>query len=727
MTASRLDTRLDIGDATTALTSGKARLWAILVGINDYQDCQIPPLHYSAADCRKLADVLIAATRQFPKKQIMSHYEFGAQLPVRQTVLASFAQVVKQAKPQDTVLFYFSGHGLIEPVSKRAVLCLSDTQSDRLLDTSLQMSELLEWLEQCESRQQLIWLDACHSGELMIPGARDAGLDPTTETTTALVQLLRQQAVRNKGLYALLSCDQGQRSWEFPELGHGLFTYYLIQGLQGAAADETGVISADGLYKYLYEQITQFIDRKNQSIRHLNQQYRQMGEVLMYPEYPLQTPKRIIDGVGNVVLGLRSVASARSNPTPVEFAPAQQAASGTSRLAARSIQWRFMLWGWAVALGLGGLSLGARSLLQNPIVLSDRSSPDQSSTAADPSTDAATCNLSIELVNPIPGQVIEPQMLLNQCASEPFWRPAKVQTLLEGNPVWAVAFSADNLLLVSGGGNVAEIWDLTRYQQIYVLAGHQDSVYAVAVSPDAKRVATASADQTARIWNVSSGTLEHILKGHHAAVWSVKFSSDGETIATASEDGTVKLWDAATGTLRYTFTKHKSGVFAVAFSPNNNLIASAGRDDTIKLWNQEGTELKTLIGHQDAVRAIAFSPDSTKLASASWDRTVKIWDIQTGQLLQTLRGHNNRVATVAFSPDGKILASGSRTDRFNPNAKTINRGSVDQTIKLWNVEDGASVGTLYGQAGWVLSLDFSSNGRTLASGSNDQTILLWQK
>lgn len=732
--------RLDIADSTIALTSGKAKLWAILVGVNVYQDDQIPGLQYSAADCRDLATVLVAATRQFPKKQIIVHHDFGAQLPTGKPVTASFAQVIEQAKPQDTVLFYFSGHGLIDPGSKRAVLCLNDTQSDQLLDTGLQMHKLLQWLDECESRQQLIWLDACHSGELMIPGAKNVVLDTADETTTALVRLLRQQAVQNRGLYALLSCDQGQRSWEFPELGHGLFTYYLIQGLQGAAADPAGVISADGLYQYLYKQIAQFINQKNQAIRRLNQQQRQIGEMLMHPEYPLQTPKRIIDGVGNVVVGLQS-ATPRFDPPSAQTAQGQQLSSqqsDRSRIAAnRSIHWHYVLWGWATALGLGGLYLGAPLLLSKLVASPENSSTNPSDnvsdhTSTDPSRDVSTdasasCNLRVELVEPVPKRVMEPQVLLNNCSDEQTWRPIKVQALLEGNPVWAVAFGKNDSLLVSGGGNVGEIWDLAKHKQTYVLGGHTDTVYGVAISSDSKQAVTASADRTARVWNVATGTLEQVLRGHEAAIWSVKFSADGKTIATASEDGTVKLWDVATGTLGYTFTDHQDGVYAIAFSPQNDIIASAGQDRTVKLWKRDGTKVRNLTGHEDTVRAIAFSQDGKKLASASWDRTVKIWDTQTGKLLHTLGGHRDRVVTVAFSPDGKTLASGSRTAAFNPKDKALLSGGVDQTIKLWNVEDGAVIGTLYGQAGWVLSLAFSADGKTLASGSNDHTILLWQK
>jgi hypothetical protein len=116
---------------------------------------------------------------------------------------------------------------------------------------------------------------------------------------------LRQRAAQSKGFCALLSCDEGQKSWEFPELGHGVFTYYLMRGLLGEAADSHGVIEADGLYKYVYRQTLQYIDKLNQQVRLVNQQKLNRGESKLHPEYPLQTPKRIVEGVGELILGFK--------------------------------------------------------------------------------------------------------------------------------------------------------------------------------------------------------------------------------------------------------------------------------------------------------------------------------------------------------------------------------------------------------------------------------------
>ncbi|AUB37023.1 Serine/threonine protein kinase [Nostoc flagelliforme CCNUN1] len=103
------------------------------------------------------------------------------------------------------------------------------------------------------------------------------------------------------------------------------------------------------------------------------------------------------------------------------------------------------------------------------------------------------------------------------------------------------------------------------------------------------------------------------------------------------------------------------------------------------------------------------SPDGKTLASGSLDTTIKLWDVSTGKAIKTLTGHSSGVNSVRFSPDGKTLAS----------------GSLDTTIKLWDVSTGKAIKTLTGHRSRVISVGFSPDGKTLASGSSDKTVILW--
>jgi len=84
---------------------------------------------------------------------------------------------------------------------------------------------------------------------------------------------------------------------------------------------------------------------------------------------------------------------------------------------------------------------------------------------------------------------------------------------------------------------------------------------------------------------------------------------------------------------------------------------------------QEPKLRDTLKGHKQQVFSVSYSPDGGTLASGSVDETIKLWDLKTCKERATLKGHKGDVISVAFSPDGKTLAS----------------GSWDKTIKLWEM------------------------------------------
>ncbi len=290
--------------STHALETGQPKLWLLMVGVNQYQDESLPSLRYSSVDCQGLSEALLEATQGFTQKELKIYHDFAGELPYLQTIRASLKQISTAAKSPDTILCYFSGHGMLEPNTQQAYLCLADTQKDNLVNTALALQELLQLLGNCAAHQQLVWLDACHSGGMTLRGiTQTTKAEPLLNPIPQLVEVLQQRANKTQGFYALLSCDQGQQSWEFPELGHGVFTYYLMRGLRGEAADTEGRIDVDSLYRYVYHQTLQYIDKTNQQLRLINQQKRHKGETQLNPEYPLQSPKRIVEGIGELILG----------------------------------------------------------------------------------------------------------------------------------------------------------------------------------------------------------------------------------------------------------------------------------------------------------------------------------------------------------------------------------------------------------------------------------------
>jgi WD40 repeat protein len=98
-------------------------------------------------------------------------------------------------------------------------------------------------------------------------------------------------------------------------------------------------------------------------------------------------------------------------------------------------------------------------------------------------------------------------------------------------------------------------------------------------------------------------------KDNSGWIYAIALSPDGKTLASGSYRGIIKIWNLQTAKLLYTLKAHTDAIESLAISPDGNLLASGSWDNRIKLWNlKTGILINTLKGHADDVKAISISP-----------------------------------------------------------------------------------------------------------------------
>lgn len=293
----------------------------------------------------------------------------------------------------------------------------------------------------------------------------------------------------------------------------------------------------------------------------------------------------------------------------------------------------------------------------------------------------------------------------------PSTRATLVSQLGHNSYVHAVAFSPDAaLVLTASEDQTARLWEAATGAELRTFTGHTQEVKAVALSPDGRRALTGSRDESARLWDVETGEEVRRFAAGRGGVNAVAFSPDGHSIVAGSWDFKARVFETATGALSTSLAGHVGGVLAVAWSADGNVIATGSFDHTARLWDaRTGTGLRTLSGHRDAVTAVAISHDGRLVLTGSMDDTAKLWDARTGLEVKTFTGHANDVTSVALSRDGSTAVT----------------ASFDKTAIVWALPTGAELRRLVGHTHWLSSVAISNDGRLIATGSHDRTATLW--
>jgi WD40 repeat protein/GTPase SAR1 family protein len=115
-----------------------------------------------------------------------------------------------------------------------------------------------------------------------------------------------------------------------------------------------------------------------------------------------------------------------------------------------------------------------------------------------------------------------------------------------------------------------------------------------------------------------------------------------------------------------------------------------------------------LRGHEGEITSVTVTPDG-RVVSGSVDKSLRLWDLETSRCLRAFQGHTDHVLGVAVTLDGEQALS----------------ASADHTVRLWELATGCCLNTFQGHVGEVWCVAVTRDGRRVVSGSSDNSVRLW--
>jgi Caspase domain len=234
--------------------------WAVVIGVGNYENPEIPRLRYAVPDAEAMYQILIGPAG-FKKEHVLLLTDKTEKRPTLQNIKKALGTfLARSARKGDTVFIFFAGHGAPE-VDPRGIesdglakyLIPMDADPDDLFSTALAMDDIHTIFARIESERVVVFLDTCYSGAA---GGRTFASKKTRAGDVD--ELFLERLTRARGRAIITASRPTEVSIELAELGHGLFTYYLVQGFKGSAdLNRDGIVSLQELYEYVEQQVTQ--------------------------------------------------------------------------------------------------------------------------------------------------------------------------------------------------------------------------------------------------------------------------------------------------------------------------------------------------------------------------------------------------------------------------------------------------------------------------------------
>lgn len=236
--------------------------YGIVCGISEYQNSQLN-LTFSINDARAMSQVLQkGAANLFGEDRtfIYTLTSPGELKPTRENLQKVFDEIKAKSKPEDVLLIYLSGHGIVWGsdladfyyLTSDAFSLQSTSYSDPAIRQkyTVSTSDFTNWINAIPALKQVMIIDACGSGKAVDNLIAARSVDPSQ------VRAIDRMKDRT-GMFVISGCAADAVSYEATRYGQGLLTYALLQGMKGAALKDNKFIDIETLMQHAREEVPQ--------------------------------------------------------------------------------------------------------------------------------------------------------------------------------------------------------------------------------------------------------------------------------------------------------------------------------------------------------------------------------------------------------------------------------------------------------------------------------------
>lgn len=258
---------------------------ALVIGISDYTHLQT--LRFCKNDGEEMFNILNSLGYEIADN-LIGYVKWDV---MRDAIFDFF--VDSEIKPSDTLIFYYSGHGI--PDSNGDIyLSTSEIHPNYPRRRGFSFDDLTRLMQDCISTKIVVILDSCYSGSAKVSKGHE---DDVVKIASAAIQRRASGMDTGEGRCILAASQALQEAYILEEKNHSIFTYYLLRGLAGEdeeAVDKYGNVTVDTLGKYIYNKIMSLPPDKKPKQKPIKK-VEASGDILLahYPKFTSYTQNEL--------------------------------------------------------------------------------------------------------------------------------------------------------------------------------------------------------------------------------------------------------------------------------------------------------------------------------------------------------------------------------------------------------------------------------------------------